>query len=151
MARMHSGKKGQSGSKRPLESPMPSWVRYKSKELEMIIVKLAKEGHSPTEIGLILRDQYGVPSVKPILNKSIGAVLKEKKLLPEIPEDLKSIIRKSIDLRKHLEENNHDQTARRGLLLTDSKIKRLVKYYKKTGILPQDWKYDAESLKLAVQ
>jgi small subunit ribosomal protein S15 len=151
MSRMHSRKKGQSGSKKPSNPQTPSWVRYKAKELELIITKLAKEGMSATQIGLTLRDTYGVPSAKEILKKSISELLKEKKLAPSLPEDLRAVIVKSIDLRKHLEENRHDETAKRGLMLTDSKIKRLVKYYKKTKVLPQDWKYDAESLRLAVQ
>ena len=151
MARMHSRVKGKSGSKRPLEVKTPSWVRYKAKELEMIITKLAKESHSPTQIGLILRDTYGVPCVKQIMGKSILKILIEKKLSPTLPEDLTAVVKKSIILRKHLEENNHDQTARRGIMLTESKIKRLVKYYKAKKVLPQDWKYDAKSLRLAVE
>jgi small subunit ribosomal protein S15 len=151
MARMHSGKRGQSGSKRPLNAETPSWVRYKAKELELIIVKLAKEGHNATQIGLILRDTYGVPCAKTILGKSILKVLKDKELAGNLPEDLRAVILKRIALQKHLEENNHDMTAKRGLQLTDSKIRRLVKYYKKNNVLPQNWKYDADSLKLAVQ
>lgn len=151
MARMHSRKKGKASSKRPLGKETPSWVRYKAKELELIIVKLFKEGLNATQIGITLRDTYGVPSARQILKKSITQLLKEKNLAPALPEDLRAVILKSIALRKHLEENHLDETAKRGLILTDSKIKRLVKYYKKTKVLPKDWKYDAESLRLVVQ
>lgn len=148
MARMHSGKKGKSSSKKPLVKTKQSWLRYSSREIEMLVVKLAKEGKPASMIGLVLRDSYGVPDVKIITEKSITLILKEKKLAPKIPEDLMALIKKSITIRKHMEENKQDMTALRGLQLTESKIKRLVKYYKKKKKLPVDWKYDVKSIKL---
>ena len=53
-------------------------------------------------------------------------------------------------LVKHLEKNKKDMVAKRGIQLTSSKIHRLAKYYKRKGILPQDWKYDREKAKLIV-
>ena len=52
MARMHSRKKGQSGSKKPLKKEKPTWIRYKPAEIELLIVKLAKEGKTSSEIGI---------------------------------------------------------------------------------------------------
>ncbi len=150
MSRLYSRRKGKAGSKRPLKQTKTVWVRYKPKEIELLIAKLAKEGKSCSQIGLILRDVYGVPSVKSILGKTILAILKEKNLEEKIPEDLMALIRKVVQVRKHLERNKKDQTAVRGMQLSESKIKRLVKYYKQTGRLPLDWKYDTESLKLYV-
>ncbi|MCK5107591.1 MAG: 30S ribosomal protein S15, partial [Nanoarchaeota archaeon] len=69
----------------------------------------------------------------------------------ELPEDLLSLVKKSVALSKHLEENNPDKTAKRGLRLTQSKIGRLVKYYKRTGRLPESWKYDESRFKLMVE
>ena len=43
MARMHSRKKGKHGSKKPAKKSTPSWTRYKPKEIEMLIAKLAKD------------------------------------------------------------------------------------------------------------
>ena len=37
-----------------------------------------------------------------------------------------------------------------GLLLTESKIHRLVKYYKNTGRLPPEWKFDQSKAKLVI-
>jgi small subunit ribosomal protein S15 len=48
---------------------------------------------------------------------------------------------------KHRETHKKDQTAKRGLQLTESKIGRLVKYYKKTGQLSEDWTYDKTKAK----
>lgn len=151
MARMHSRKKGKSGSTKPAKITKPSWTRYKPKEIELLIVKLAKEGLTPSQIGLHLRDTYGVPDTKTIAGKTITKILDKKKLAGKLPEDLMAVIRKSIEIRKHLEDNKQDMVAKRGLQLTESKIKRLVKYYKGTGRLTYDWKYDAKSIRLYVE
>lgn len=148
MAKMHSRKRGNAKSNKPLTAQAPTWIRYQTKELEMIIGKLAKEGKTASEIGLILRDSYGIPSTKLILGKRIQQLLSEKKLLPELPEDLMALMRKSVMLRKHLETHKQDQTVKRGLLLTESKIKRLVKYYKEVKKIDPLWKYDPSSIKI---
>lgn len=150
MARMYSGSRGKSGSNKPLKDVTPTWIRYKPKEVELLVMKLAKEKHSTSEIGIILRDIYGIPRTKPLTKKSISQILGEKNLLPDIPDDLMNLMKKNIKLRKHLEANHVDQVATRGLHLTDSKIMRLVKYYKKTKRLPLDWKYDPEKVRLLI-
>ncbi|HLD42954.1 MAG TPA: 30S ribosomal protein S15 [Candidatus Nanoarchaeia archaeon] len=146
MARMYSRKRGKSGSKRPVKRTKPAWLGYKPKEIEIIIAKLAKEGKSASQIGLILRDTYGIPDVRPILKKKITGILQEKKILPEIPEDLFALMKRSNALRKHFEVNKKDMVAKRGLQLTDAKIKRLIKYYKKIRKLPVGWKIDAKRI-----
>ena len=151
MARMYSRRKGKSASKRPIKKTQPTWLRYKEAEVELLITKLAKEGNAPSVIGLILRDTYGIPDVKPITGKSITATMKEKKLLGKLPEDLLALIKKAVMIKKHLEENRHDQTSKRGLTLTESKIKRLVKYYKRTGRIEETWKYDPDKMGLYLE
>ncbi len=148
MARMHSRKRGKAGSKKPSKKVKPSWLRYKPKEIELVVVKLAKEGKTPSQIGLVLRDTYGIPDVKVAAGIKISKILAEKGLLGKIPEDLMALIKKSIRLQKHLEANKQDKPVLRGLQLTQSKIKRLVKYYKRTERLPMDWKYDPKSIGL---
>ena len=144
MARMHSRKHGKSGSKKPLKKALPLWLRYNQKEAELIIAKLSKEGKNASEIGIILRDTYGIPDSRILFKKKLSQVLKEKDMQPEIPDNLMALIRKSVTIRKHMGNNKKDETAKRGLLLTESKIKRLMKYYKRTGKLSADWKYDPE-------
>ncbi len=151
MARMYSRKKGQSGSKKPAGKTSYSWLGYKPKEAEMLIVKMAKEGKSPSQIGLVLRDSYGIPDVRKLLKKKITDVLESKKLLGELPEDLLSLIRKDVSIIKHLEANKQDMTALRGKQLTESKIKRLVNYYKKKGRIPETWKYDPKKAGMFVE
>ena len=144
MSRMHSRRKGKAGSKKPVKKTIPLWVRYKPGEVEMLIAKLAREEHRSSKIGAILRDTYGIPDVRTICKKKISAIIEEKGIKKEIPEDLKALIKKVVLVRKHLEENKKDEVAHRGLILTESKIKRLVKYYKKSGKLASEWKYDPE-------
>jgi len=150
MARTYSRRKGKSGSTKPEREKQPTWVRYKSKEIEMIIVKLAKADNSSAQIGMILRDSYGIPDVKQILNKKITTVLKNNKINKEIPEDLMNLIKRSIQIKDHMKKNHKDMTAKRGLQLTESKIMRLIKYYKSNSKLARDWKYDPERIKLLI-
>lgn len=148
MARSHSRVHGKSGSTKPVKKVIPSWVQYKPKEVELLIVKYGKEGKQPSQIGLLLRDEYGIPDAKMITGKSISNVLEEKKLGAELPEQLLALITRSLALRKHLEKNKHDQPAKLGLTLTDNKINRLARYYKKRKVLPSDWKYNPERAKI---
>jgi small subunit ribosomal protein S15 len=150
MARMYSRRKGISGSTKPSVKKKKAWVKYDSKEIESLIVKLVKSGMSKSEIGLTLRDSYGVPSVKDITKKSIGKIIEKNKLEQELPEDLSALIMRDIQIIKHLENNKQDMVAKRGLQLTESKINRLIRYYKKTKKLPQDWKYDKDKARLLV-
>ena len=142
--------KGQSHSTRPARPTVPTWLVFTPEEIEMLIVELAKKGYGPSMIGIILRDQYGVPLVKPILGKKLTKVLEEHGVAPEIPEDLMVLIRKAVNLRRHLEEHPKDLHAKKGLLDLESKIRRLVKYYKRVGKLPKDWEYSPERAKLLV-
>ncbi|MFP4403061.1 MAG: 30S ribosomal protein S15 [Candidatus Woesearchaeota archaeon] len=151
MARMYSRKRGKSGSNKPIKKEIPSWIRYKPKEVELLIVKIAKEIKEASKIGIILRDTYGIPSVKLITKKTITQILREKNLTQEIPEDLMAVIKTNIKIKKHLEENKQDKVAKRGLQIAESKIKRLVNYYKKSKKLPKDWKYNPEKIRLLIE
>lgn len=142
--------KGQSHSTRPARPVPPSWIVYTPEEIESIIEELAKKGYGPSMIGIILRDQFGIPLAKPILGKKITKVLEERGLAPDIPEDLMFLIRKAVNLRRHLDEHPKDLHAKKGLLDLESKIRRLVKYYKRVGKLPPDWEYSPEKAKLLV-
>ena len=150
MARMHSGKKGISGSTTPVKK-VPSWAPYKEKEVEKLIQKLAKGGKTASEIGVILRDSYGIHSVKALTNKKVTTILTENKLAKELPEDLLALIRKLVSVKQHLEKNKQDKTAGRGLILTISKIRRLIAYYKKSKRLAPDWNLDMNRLKIYVE
>jgi len=151
MARMHSRAKGKSGSTKPVEKKLPEWVSIDKKELELLITKLAKEGKSSAEIGLILRDSYGIPQADLILGKGIYSFMREHDLNKNLPEDLLALMTKVFALRKHFDANRQDKTSKRGIQLTDSKINRLVKYYKKAGVIETNFKYKPSELNLYLQ
>ena len=143
-----SKEKGKSHSTRPVREGPPSWLRYKPEEVENLVAELGRKGYPPSMIGIILRDQYGIPLVKQITGKKITQILREKGLAPEIPEDLANLIKRAIKIRRHLEEHPKDYHSKRGLQLVEAKIHRLAKYYKRTGVLPPDWKYEPEKISI---
>lgn len=151
IARIYSRKKGRSGSKKPPVKMKPKWVKQRKQEIEKLIVKLAKERHSSALIGTILRDKYGIPSVKAIIGKSIVQIMKENDIYPELPEDLLSLLKKAVNLHEHLEKNKADKHSKKGLENLESKIRRLAKYYIRKKVLPADWRYSYEEAKLIVQ
>lgn len=147
---MHSRAKGKSGSKKPLKKT-PSWAPYKGKEVEKLIVKYSKGGKTASETGIILRDNYGIHSVRSLTGKKISTVLSENKLGRGLPEDLLNLIKKMVAIKRHREKNKQDQTAKRGELLTSSKIRRLIKHYKSSGKLPAEWGLDMDRLKIYLE
>lgn len=138
---MPKKEKGRSHSIRPVGKRPPTWCRYQPEEVEALVLRLAKEGNNPSRIGIILRDQYGVPLVKPIVGKSITEIMKENEMAPSIPEDLEVLLRKAARLHAHLERNRSDRYNKRALQVIEAKIRSLGEYYKRKRVLPQDWKY----------
>lgn len=148
MARMHSRRKGVSGSVRPYRKEAPPWSVSDPKEIEKQILLLRREGKSMAEIGLILRDKYGVPDVKLATGKSIGRIVEDAGMGAKIPEDLQRLIQKALAMRKHLTDNPKDLHNKRQLQLTESKVRRLVRYYLSAGKLPAGWEYKPESAEI---
>ncbi len=151
MARMYSRKRGVSGSSKPVVKEVPKWVEYKKDEIEKLVIKLRKQECSPAMIGTILRDQYGIPSVKQITGKKVIEILKENKMDSKLPEDMLNLVKKAVNVSEHMKTNKKDVHSMRGLLLSEAKIRRLAKYYKKKKALPADWAYNRERAKLLVQ
>lgn len=144
MARMHTRRKGQSGSKRPSTLLVPEWIDKDAKWVEEKVIELAKAGNTPSMIGLILRDQYGIPLVHVVTGKRVMNIIRENDLQRRVPEDLRNLIAKAATLRKHMEDNHKDFVTKRGLQLVESKIHRLSKYYRRTRVLSSDWKYSPD-------
>jgi len=138
---MPKKEKGGSHSTRPVGRRSPSWFKYQPEEVEAIVIKLARGGNPPSKIGVILRDQYGIPLIKGVTEKGIGEILKENNLQPAVPEDLEALLRKISRLYVHLEKNKKDKYNRRAVQTIESKILHLSEYYKHKGLLPPDWKF----------
>jgi small subunit ribosomal protein S15 len=143
MARIHVHTHGKSHSSRPSSKGAPSWLSQNRDQVSALVVKLAKEGLSPSEIGLVFRDEYGIPLVKPFLGKGVTQILIENNIKSDMPEDLDKLVKKALGLQKHLKVHNGDHRNVRSLELIESKIHRLSNYYKRAGKLPNNWKYAA--------
>ena len=143
MDRMHNPGKGISRSSLPYRRSVPSWQKSTSEEVTEHIVKLAKKGLRPSKIGVILRDSHGIAQVRRITGNKILRILKSKGMAPEIPEDLYHLIKKAVSIRKHLERCRKDIDSKYRLILVESRIHRLARYYKINKQLPPTWKYDS--------
>lgn len=141
MGRVHTHRHGQSHSTRPISGRTPSWVTTTAKEVEDLVVKYGKDGVPMSQIGIKLRDQHAIPLAKAITKKSVKKMLEENNVKPEIPEDLNNIVKKAINLQRHLKNNNSDKRNVRSLELVEAKVHRISTYYKRIGALPQNWKY----------
>ncbi len=119
--------------------------------VERLVVKLAEEGHPPSMIGILLRDLYGVGSVKKATGKSLTQILEEKGLARPLPEDLANLIRRALRMQRHLEKNRKDKVTRRSLEITEQRIRKLAQYYVRKGKLPKGWKYEREKAALLLR
>ena len=145
MGRMHAPGKGISQSALPYRRSVPNWLKLTSDEVKEQIFKLAKKGLTPSQIGVILRDSHGVAQVRFVTGNKILRILKSKGLAPDLPEDIYYLIKKAVSIRKHLERNRKDKDAKFRLILVESRIRRLARYYKLGGVLPPTWRYDSNT------
>ena len=131
---MHTRRRGSSGSDKPATDETPEWSDVDAEDIESRVVELAEQGHDPSVIGLKLRDEgvkgVPVPNVKLATGKKVTDILEENDAAPELPEDLRNLMERAIRLRRHMEENPQDAQNKRALQNTESKIRRLVKYYR---------------------
>lgn len=147
---MHTRRRGSSGSDNPAADEPPEWSDVDADAVEERVVELAEQGFDPAQIGLKLRDEgvqgTPVPDVKLATGKKVTTILEENDAAPEIPEDLRNLLEKAIRLYEHVEENGQDHQNRRALQNTESKIRRLVNYYRGDKI-DEDFRYSYDAAK----
>lgn len=141
---MHKEAHGSSGSSKPVEKGNPDWVEFGEDEIVEIVVELREEGLQPAEIGLRLRDEYGVPSVKQATGKKLTEILEEEDVAPEIPEDLQNLVEKAESIQSHVDENPTDEQAKRQLGLAKAKVRKVADFHRENGNIPSDWEYEAD-------
>merc|ERR1711896_24602 len=134
---------GISGSALPFRRKSPAWTTMSPSNITDLIVKNAKKGLTPSQIGVLMRDVYGIPQVRFLTGKKILRTLKKRGCAPSIPEDLYHLIKKAVAMRKHMDRNRKDRDCKFRLILTESRIHRLTRYYKKTGNVAANWKYES--------
>lgn len=120
---------------------------YDEDEIENLVQNLHDEGHEPADIGRVLRDEHGVPSVQDVTGNTVTELLE---LEDEFPEDLRNLMRKAIQVQEHIDKNPEDDSAKRQLDLTEAKVRRLADYYRGDRI-PGDWTYNIEKARLVVE
>lgn len=141
---MHSDGRGVSGSSKPVDAKQPEWIDYDAEEVKDLVVRLREDGFDPAQIGLKLRDEYGIPDVKQITDKKVTEILEEEDVAPDIPEDLKNLVEKAENMKEHLDENHNDQEAERQLELTEAKVRKVADYHREEGNIPEDWEYERD-------
>jgi len=147
---MHTRRRGSSDSDRPVADDPPEWSDVDADAVEERVVELAEAGHSPSEIGMKLRDEgvdgTPVPDVSLATDKKIGEILAEHDAAPDLPEDLRSLMERAVRLKEHMDENPTDYQNKRALQNTQSKIRRLVDYYRGDE-LDEDFTYSYDTAK----
>ena len=139
MGRMHGT--GIAASALPYLRRVPKHNTLSPSQVIDLIVKYAKKGFTESQIGVILRDQYGIPQTRFLTGKKIHRILKKKGCAPKFPEDLYHLIKKAVSMRKHLEKNKNDIDCKFRLTLKESRIHRITRYYRKTGKVAPNFKY----------
>ena len=145
MGRMHTPGKGIARSAKPYRRAPPAWCKIEVETVKAEIVKNAKKGMTPSQIGVMLRDSMGIPQVNAVTGQKILRILRAEKVAPEIPEDLYHLIKKAVNIRKHLDRNRKDIDSKFRLILIESRIHRLARYYKTAKVLPATWKYESST------
>ena len=110
-----------------------------------MICDYAKKGVRPSQIGALLRDRNGVGMVRSVTGVKVNRILRANGLAPALPEELYYLIKKATNVRKHLERSKHDVDSKYRLILIESRIHRLARYYKSRRILAPNWKYNAQT------
>lgn len=151
MSRIHSSRKGRSGSHRPYPLTKPAWVTATREEIVEEALKLSKGGMSAAQVGGVLRDSYGVPSVRAVTGERLSDLLKANGVKPDLPEDLQALLKRVVHLQRHLATHPKDNANRRGLSLMESRIRRLARYYRHRNVLPETWHYSATTAALQVE
>ncbi|WP_276258441.1 30S ribosomal protein S15 [Haloglomus litoreum] len=150
MARMHTRRRGSSGSDKPATDEPPEWSDVDADAVEDRVVELAEQGHDPSQIGMKLRDEgvqgTPIPDVKLATDKKVTEILEENDASPEVPEDLYNLLERAVRLREHMDENPGDAQNKRALQNTESKIRRLANYYRGDE-LDEDFRYTYEFAK----
>ncbi|SIS05968.1 30S ribosomal protein S15 [Natronorubrum thiooxidans] len=134
MARMHTRRRGSSGSDKPAADEPPEWSDVDSDKIEARVVELAEQGYEPSQIGMKLRDEgvtgTPIPDVKLATGKKLTEILEDNDAKSDIPEDLYNLMERAVRLREHIQENQQDYQNKRALQNTESKVRRLVSYYR---------------------
>lgn len=107
------------------EMTKPAWIKMKEPELKKTILELSAK-YAPSQIGLVLRDQYGIPTTK-VFGKKLKAYLTELGI--DRNEDLENAEKKVEGIKEHLKNNITDRHAKHKLQHVQSRLNIIKKYF----------------------
>lgn len=105
----------------------PAWLKLSEEEMEKIILDLSSK-YSPAQIGLILRDQYGVPTTK-VYGKKLCEYL--EKAGKNVKPELENAKKKFDTIKEHLESNKQDKRSKHKFQKAQSHLNAMNTYYGK--------------------
>lgn len=110
-------------AKTTTETKKPTWLKYSKEEVVAIIQKLHGKGLSAEKIGLTLRDQYGIPSVR------LYDIKMKEAIGDKFEEPTTNNLRTKLDkIIGHFKKNKQDKRAGRSLMITKAKLKKREEY-----------------------
>ncbi len=151
MARMHTKRHGRSKSRKPVLAPDAKVTELTREQIEGLIENYAKQSVGAARIGEILKREHGVPYIRHAAGRRLMKILEEKGLAGPVPADMFDLMKKAVNLRRHIAANAHDINNTVRLRRIESKIWRLTKYYIRTRKLPQGWRYDPARAALLIK
>jgi ribosomal protein S15P/S13E len=103
----------------------PTWIKISEKELVDIIKDLSQK-YAPSQVGMILRDQYGVPTTR-VFGKKLKKYLEDLGI--ETKEDLVNAEKKVDSLKEHMKNNTGDKRSKHKLQKAQAHLNRTKRYY----------------------
>ncbi|POY74999.1 hypothetical protein BMF94_1975 [Rhodotorula taiwanensis] len=135
MGRMHNPHKGIASSALPYKRSAPRWLKTSPEEVKEHIFKASLSSRLPVTI----KTAGLAPQIPEDLYHASQTLTERKKRA----EGLTLLIKKAVQVRKHLERNRHDKDSKFRLILIESRIHRLARYYRTKGQLPPTFKYES--------
>lgn len=109
---------------RAKETTKPVWLKMTEEDLKKVISQLS-EKYPSSQIGLVLRDQYGVPTTK-VYGKKLGEYLRELGIKKD--ENLENAEKKLKRIDEHFKKNITDKKAKHKLQKAQGQVNILTKY-----------------------
>lgn len=98
-------------------------TKIDEKEFEKIVLDLAKKGMTTEKIGLVLKKEHGIKKAKKEFGVRISTILKKHNIYTS---PAKIHVTKTIEvLKKHINKNLHDYSARKALIMHESRIRKI--------------------------
>ncbi len=151
MAKMHTGGHGKSKSRKPKLEGSANADNGAMQDAKTLILGYAKQNMHPAMMGQVLKEKNNVPYIRQMFGKRLVEMLEQEGFKRELPVDMLDLIKKAVNMREHIAANHNDAHNKLRLIRTESKIWRLIKYYKRRKTLPADWKYEPEKAALLVK